>query len=99
MPRGTGAAQATSCPGEARTLPSGPRPTCPSWASCAARSRPRRPGAGRASKPSLRGKALGGDGDDPLNRAVGAMGLLADRVGAVETAIERAADRMRAGGG
>ncbi|MDT0305161.1 DNA repair ATPase [Streptomonospora wellingtoniae] len=42
----------------------------------------------------LRGKALGGDGDDPLHRAVGAVGLLADRVGAVENAIERAVERM-----
>ncbi|QBI52079.1 DNA repair ATPase [Streptomonospora litoralis] len=38
-----------------------------------------------------RAKALGGDGDDPMSRAVGAVGLLADRVGAVEEAIERAA--------
>ncbi|MFC7546362.1 DNA repair ATPase [Plantactinospora sp. GCM10030261] len=39
----------------------------------------------------LRAKALGGSGDDPVDRAVGALGLLADRVGAVQTAIERAA--------
>jgi hypothetical protein len=39
----------------------------------------------------LRSKALGGDGDDPMARAVGAIGLLADRVGGVEKAIERAA--------
>ncbi|GAB3439877.1 DNA repair ATPase [Streptomonospora sediminis] len=39
-----------------------------------------------------RAQALGGDGDDPMTRAVGAVGLLADRVGAVQTAIERAAD-------
>ncbi|WP_239117203.1 DNA repair ATPase [Planotetraspora phitsanulokensis] len=39
----------------------------------------------------LRSKALGGDGDDPVTRAVGAIGLLADRVGGVEKAIERAA--------
>src|SRR5690606_26735867 len=42
----------------------------------------------------LRAKALGGDGDDPLSRAVGAVGLLADRVGDVHSAIERAADRF-----
>jgi MoxR-like ATPase len=35
--------------------------------------------------------ALGGDADDPATRAVGALGLLADRVGAVEAAITRAA--------
>ncbi|WP_420161718.1 DNA repair ATPase [Nocardiopsis sp. CNT-189] len=42
----------------------------------------------------LRAKALGGDTDDPLSRAVGAVGLLADRVGDVHSAIERAADRF-----
>ncbi|MEU8539791.1 DNA repair ATPase [Streptomyces sp. NPDC048717] len=39
-----------------------------------------------------RGRALGGAPDDPLGRAVAALGLLADRVAAVETAITRAAD-------
>ncbi|WP_410007810.1 DNA repair ATPase [Planotetraspora sp. A-T 1434] len=39
----------------------------------------------------LRSKALGGDGDDPMTRAVGAIGLLADRVVGVEKAIDRAA--------
>jgi hypothetical protein len=42
----------------------------------------------------LREQALGGDDEDPLSRAVGAVGLLADRVGAVETAIGRAAQRL-----
>jgi ATPase involved in DNA repair/ATPase family associated with various cellular activities (AAA) len=42
----------------------------------------------------LKAKALGGAEDDPMSRAVGAVGLLADRVGAVESAIERAADRF-----
>jgi len=37
-----------------------------------------------------RSQALGGDGDDPMTRAVGALGLLADRVAAVEAAINRA---------
>ncbi|WP_017620690.1 DNA repair ATPase [Nocardiopsis gilva] len=41
-----------------------------------------------------RGRALGGAEDDPMTRAVGAVGLLADRVGAVETAIEKAAERF-----
>ncbi|MGN9837326.1 DNA repair ATPase [Nonomuraea sp. H19] len=40
----------------------------------------------------LRAKALGGGDDDPMARAVGAIGLLADRVGEVGTAI-READR------
>ncbi|GAA2593138.1 DNA repair ATPase [Winogradskya consettensis] len=35
----------------------------------------------------LREQSLGGAGDDPLNRAVGAVGLLADKVSAVERAI------------
>ena len=37
----------------------------------------------------LRAKALGGEGDDPMSRAVGAVGLLADRVGEVTSAIDR----------
>jgi hypothetical protein len=39
----------------------------------------------------LRTRALGGADDDPLVRAVGAVGLLADQVGGVEAAILRAA--------
>jgi hypothetical protein len=42
----------------------------------------------------LRSQSLGGAEDDPMARAVGAVGLLADRVGAVEEAIGRAADRL-----
>ena len=33
-------------------------------------------------------------GDDPASRAVGALGLVADRVAAVEAALNRATDRM-----
>jgi hypothetical protein len=40
----------------------------------------------------VRAQALGGAGDDALGRAVAALGLLADRVAAVETAITRATD-------
>ncbi|MER7111417.1 DNA repair ATPase [Streptomyces sp. NPDC000229] len=40
----------------------------------------------------IRSQALGGAGDDALGRAVAALGLLADRVAAVETAITRATD-------
>lgn len=36
-----------------------------------------------------RGRALGGADDDPLTRAIGAMGLLADRVGEIGAAIDR----------
>ncbi|WP_242908799.1 DNA repair ATPase [Actinomadura terrae] len=39
----------------------------------------------------LRSQALGGATDDPVGRAVGALTLLTDRVAAVQTAIERAA--------
>ncbi|MFF0678688.1 DNA repair ATPase [Streptomyces tendae] len=43
----------------------------------------------------VRARTLGGPGDDPLTRAVAALGLLADRVAAVESAITRAADPRR----
>jgi hypothetical protein len=42
----------------------------------------------------LKQRALGGAEDDPMTRAVGAMGLLADRVAGVETAITNAAARQ-----
>ncbi|MFJ9539861.1 DNA repair ATPase [Streptomyces sp. NPDC101225] len=40
----------------------------------------------------VRTQAVGGPQDDPLTRAVATLGLLADRIAAVETAITRAAD-------
>jgi hypothetical protein len=40
----------------------------------------------------VRTQALGGPEDDPLTRAVSALGLLADRITTVETAITRATD-------
>jgi hypothetical protein len=40
----------------------------------------------------VRTQTLGGPENDPLTRAVAALGLLADRVAAVESAINRAAD-------
>ncbi|MER7684011.1 DNA repair ATPase [Streptomyces sp. NPDC097610] len=40
----------------------------------------------------LRAQALGGTDETPLPRAVAALGLLADRIAAVESAINRAAD-------
>ncbi|MDE3723083.1 DNA repair ATPase [Nocardiopsis sp. N85] len=36
-----------------------------------------------------RGRALGGAEDDPMTRAIGAMGLLADRVGEIGAALDR----------
>ncbi|MFI9018220.1 DNA repair ATPase [Streptomyces griseus] len=48
----------------------------------------------------VRTQALGGPDGDPMTRAVAAIGLLADRIAAVETAIRRAADprHLLAGG-
>ncbi|MFH9608407.1 DNA repair ATPase [Streptomyces sp. NPDC017448] len=43
----------------------------------------------------VRTQALGGPDGDPVTRAVAALGLLADRVAAVETAIRRAAGPRR----
>ncbi|WP_329272478.1 DNA repair ATPase [Streptomyces pseudovenezuelae] len=43
----------------------------------------------------VRTQTLGGPDSDPLTRAVAALGLLADRVAAVETAIDRASDPRR----
>ncbi len=42
-----------------------------------------------------RGRALGGAEDDPMTRAIGAMGLLADRVGEIGAAIGRGRDSGR----
>jgi hypothetical protein len=44
----------------------------------------------------LRERALGGAEDDPMSRAVGAVGLLAEKMGGVEAAVTRVADRMQA---
>ncbi|MFE7370981.1 DNA repair ATPase [Streptomyces anulatus] len=48
----------------------------------------------------VRTQALGGPDGDPMTRAVAALGLLADRIAAVETAIRRSADprHLLAGG-
>ncbi|MFD8210283.1 DNA repair ATPase [Streptomyces sp. NPDC059695] len=48
--------------------------------------------ARRAELTAARARALGTPGDDALSRAVAALGLLADRVTAVETAILRATE-------
>ncbi|MFH8490945.1 DNA repair ATPase [Streptomyces longisporoflavus] len=44
----------------------------------------------------IRARTLGGPDDDPLVRALAALGLLADRVASVETAITRATDPRHA---
>ncbi|NEE04221.1 DNA repair ATPase [Phytoactinopolyspora halotolerans] len=41
----------------------------------------------------LKAQALGGDDEDPMSRAVGALGLLADQVGGIEAAIERITEK------
>ncbi|SNS95028.1 AAA domain (dynein-related subfamily) [Asanoa hainanensis] len=41
----------------------------------------------------LRQRALGGADDDPMSRAVGAVGLVADRIGEVEAALNRLGDK------
>ncbi|WP_433451461.1 DNA repair ATPase [Streptomyces sp. CA-142005] len=41
----------------------------------------------------VRARTLGGPEEDPVSRAVAALGLLADRIAAVESAIERARER------
>ncbi|MFI6492521.1 DNA repair ATPase [Streptomyces sp. NPDC050564] len=50
---------------------------------------------GELKNAQVRDQSLGGPDDDPLTRTVGALGLLADRVAAVESAINRAADPRR----
>ncbi len=45
----------------------------------------------------VRARAQGGPGADPLTRAVAALGQLADRVAAVEAAIDRATGGRREG--
>ena len=84
--------------GEAQTLTSGAEANLLKLAELRGRLTPEQAARWAEVKAAyLREKALGGAEDDALTRAVGAVGLLADRVGAVESAIERAADRL--GGG
>ncbi|HIW62781.1 MAG TPA: DNA repair ATPase [Candidatus Stackebrandtia excrementipullorum] len=40
----------------------------------------------------VREQALGGDADDPASRAVGALGLLTEAIGGIESAISKASD-------
>ena len=74
--------------GEAQTLTSGAEANLLKLAELRGRLRPEQAERWDEVKAAyLREKALGGAGDDPLSRAVGAVGLLADKVGAVEAAI------------
>jgi hypothetical protein len=80
--------------GEAQTLTSGAEANLLKLAELRGRLTPEQTSRWTAVKAAyLRDKALGGAEDDPMVRAVGAVGLLADRVGAVETAITRASER------
>ncbi|MGX7824030.1 DNA repair ATPase [Actinokineospora sp. 24-640] len=77
--------------GEAQTLAAGAESNLLKLAELRGRLTPERAERWAAVKAAyLREKALGGSGDDPMSRAVGAVGLVADRVGAIEAAITRA---------
>ncbi|HEY1178876.1 MAG TPA: ATP-binding protein, partial [Phytomonospora sp.] len=78
--------------GEAQTLTSGAEANLLKLAELRGRLTPEQAARWTEVKEGfLRARALGGDGDDPMSRAVGAVGLLADRVGSVERAIREAA--------
>ncbi|MFC7618164.1 DNA repair ATPase [Actinokineospora soli] len=80
--------------GEAQTLAAGAEANLLKLAELRGRQTPEQAARWAEVKAAfLRSQALGGADDDPLTRAVGAVGLLADRVGAVEAAITRAAAR------
>ncbi|MEV8516247.1 DNA repair ATPase [Dactylosporangium sp. NPDC051484] len=82
--------------GEAQTLTAGAEANLLKLAELRGRMTPEQTARWAEVKAAyLRARALGGDGDDPMSRAVGAVGLLADRVGAVEAAIDRAAATTR----
>ncbi|GIG69717.1 DNA repair ATPase [Phytomonospora endophytica] len=77
--------------GEAQTLTSGAEANLLKLAELRGRLTPEQAARWAEVKEGfLRARALGGDGDDPMSRAVGAVGLLADRVGSVEKAIRQA---------
>jgi hypothetical protein len=81
--------------GEAQTLTSGAEANLLKFAELRGRLTPEKAERWTSVKAAyLRDKALGGDGNDPMSRAVGAVGLLADRVSAVETAITKASERL-----
>ncbi|MFD8568492.1 DNA repair ATPase [Streptomyces sp. NPDC059639] len=83
--------------GEAQTLTSGAEANLLKLAELRGRLSPEQTARWAELKAAhVRARALGGaDGDDPVVRAVAALGLLADRVAAVESAITRATDPRR----
>ncbi|MGH3585936.1 MAG: ATP-binding protein, partial [Pseudonocardia sp.] len=75
--------------GEAQTLTSGAEANLLKLAELRGRMGPEQAQRWAAVKAAfLREKALGGAEDDPMTRAVGAVGMLADRVGEIRTAIQ-----------
>ncbi|GAA2640114.1 DNA repair ATPase [Dactylosporangium fulvum] len=82
--------------GEAQTLTAGAEANLLKLAELRGRMTPEQAARWAEVKAAyLRAQALGGDEDDPVSRAVGAVGLLADRVAAVEAAIDRASAAPR----
>ncbi|GII04146.1 DNA repair ATPase [Planobispora takensis] len=80
--------------GEAQTLTSGAEANLLKLAELRGRLTPGQAGRWAEVKAAyMRSQSLGGADDDPMTRAVGAVGLLADRV---STAIGQAADRLSA---
>ena len=76
--------------GEAQTLTSGAEANLLKLAELRGRLTPAQAARWDEVKAAFRrARALGGSGDDPMSRAVGAVGLLADRVHDVEAAIGR----------
>ncbi|WP_156753975.1 DNA repair ATPase [Actinokineospora pegani] len=81
--------------GEAQTLTSGAEANLLKLAELRGRLTPESAARWTEVKQAYqRSQALGGAEDDPMVRAVGAVGLLADRVASVEAAITRAAERQ-----
>ncbi|MFJ2371577.1 DNA repair ATPase [Streptomyces sp. NPDC087769] len=79
--------------GEAQTLTSGAESNLLKLAALRGRLTPEQSARWSAITASyVRTQALGGPEGDPMTRAVAALGLLADRVAAVESAIVRVAD-------
>ncbi|MGA6170345.1 DNA repair ATPase [Streptomyces sp. NPDC012600] len=79
--------------GEAQTLTTGAEANLLKLAALRGTLTPEQAGRWAAITSSyVRTQALGGPDGDPMTRAVAALGLLADRIAAVETAIQRAAD-------
>ncbi|AXG78429.1 DNA repair ATPase [Streptomyces paludis] len=85
--------------GEAQTLTSGAESNLLKLAALRGTLTPERAARWTEIKRShVRNTTLGGPEDDPLTRAIAALGLLADRMGGVEAAITRVAGEVTAEG-